>query len=181
MFFKHKGMIIVFGVMLLAGCGAAIQAYKPAIVGTLGGAEVAAHALKAAGVAGEDPAMCYVGAGIATAAHTARSVVETWTPQMAGGTLPAADLDVADCHALLKMAPKPIVPSSATTKAKLLLPTVTGMIQGLLAVVGLDCERRNLGQAVLDYLEGALPSIIDELSDPDGKVTILEVKVAPCP
>jgi len=55
------------------------------------------------------------------------------------------------------------------------------MVAGVLALVDLDCEQRAVGNAVVEYLQGATGPVVDELANPDGKFDIPEVAIPACP
>ena len=106
----------------------------------------------------------------------------TATSSQGVAAIPAIEIDVSQCHALLDNV-KPLVQGDAEFQVKaasvLLVPVINGVL-GPMLNEQLSCSDRALAEAVLEYINGALPAIAEELANPDGKVLIPSVSIKPC-
>ena len=118
---------------------------------------------------------CVVGHSMAAALATAS---EGLRGNIKGGLIPAIEYDISACLPILKDSGTP----SKTDVPAMVKPLVSASLVGLRAVVNgykgdMKCENRAWLLASLDYANGAVPGIISEISEPDGKLSIPETSV----
>jgi len=165
--------------LLLTGC-AGTKEYLPIIDASLDGAKGVTEATKTVVVGQKDVVGCYVTSSLLTALESAQQVVATWTPTGGKkGLIPEVDVDLGTCHALLEEAGtpvEPLMPEDAETQVRALVggltPAIFAVTNAILSSSDVGCRDLVIARAVMDYINGAVQPVIDELVTPDGKMMI---------
>ncbi len=172
-----KRLIAVLGLAaLMTGC-AGMKAYLPIINASLIGGKGVVKATYDHTVTAEDAVGCYVTSSLVTALGTTQQTVDSWAGSRTGDkVIPAVDMDVATCHALLKAMPEPIIGEKAEAKVqsilKNVLPSIVGVLTAVLDSNDVTCRDLAVVKGVLKYLEGAAPAVVAEMATPDGKMKL---------
>lgn len=168
-----KHTLALLAAIALAGCGSSYAEIKPVLAPTLTLLEGVARGTKSA-VEG-DFGGCVAAEAIAAAAASAREVVV-----QDGILFPPISVDVSTCLS------GPLTgPDLEGAKARLaaILPPVMALLDTFLDLGNVSCRDRGIVSAALKYLSGITDEILDEVSDPDGFVSVSGVlaDVAICP
>ena len=181
-----KTVPILLAFFFLTGCAGKLQ-YLPIIDASLIGAKGVTQATKVFSEQKRDVVGCYVTASLIAALGSSQDVVDTWiTGEGEAGNIPAVDVDVSACNALLSTPLEAVIPSQAEEQVRHitagLTPVVFTVIQAVMGAVDVSCRDRVIAEAVLNYLRGAILPVIDELSHPDGKISIpaVAMDLKPC-
>lgn len=169
----RKTLALVF---LLTGCGGA-QRNLPIIDATLSSVRGVTHAVKEQRIAKKDVVGCYVASSLLTASSASQEAVDAWVKgEGKTGVIPAVEVNVSECNALLLAPLDPLIPAKAEEKVRGIVaafePFVFAGLESLVGVADLSCKNRVIADAVLSYMKGSLNPVIDELGKPDGKIEI---------
>jgi len=178
---KRLGVLLVLA-LLASGCNG-FKAYLPIINASLIGGKGVVKATYDNRVEAKDAVGCYVTSSLVTSLDTTQQTVASWsTASLGDKVIPAVDVDVAACHALLKEMPEPLIGEKAEAKVqsilKNIMPSVLGVLKAILESNDVSCRDLAIVEAVLKYLEGAAPAVVAELAKPDGKIKLPAVKLA---
>lgn len=182
---RHLITSITLFATLLSGCGG-MKAYLPIIDATLVGGKGVVVASKDYTISKEDLAGCYITSALITAMDTSKVTIDSWITISVGDRLiPSVDVDLSACYAMGDKI-EPVIGEDANTKVqgllKALMPTVTGVLGAVLESNDVTCRDLAIAKGVLKYIENAAPAIVEELADPDGKMSLpaVTLKLSGC-
>lgn len=178
-----KGLLLAIAALLI-GCGSTTQ-YLPIIDASIDGAKGVTQSGKAIALHKEDVAGCYITCALLTALDTAQGAVDGWLKgEDPPGVIPAVDIDLSECISLIGHPPEPILKGDArvivTATVGGILPAIDAVIRAILTASEVSCEERAVADAVLRYVQSVAPAVVDELSNPDGVLTVPEVVFNSC-
>jgi hypothetical protein len=171
-------LALIFALMA-PGCGT-MKAYLPIIDASIIGSKGITQATRDHMVSKEDVTGCYATSALITALGTSKGTIDSWVTSSVGNrVIPAVEVDITACHALVKGGIEPVVSEKANSKVqgilKAVMPSVTGVLSAVLASADVTCRDLEITKGVLKYIENAAPVVVDELANPDGKMLLPEV------
>lgn len=173
---KNFGLFIC----LLSGCATTQYgkvSTKQALDTTIQGLEIAVAVGKTLVANTKNASGCYVIASLNTVSSSIKGISESnYTENL---VLPSIELDVSACNMMLEQGsqPKSVLQGEISTLLKDVLPKVSRFIQKIVADSEIPCKNKLIATAVLSYIDHIAPAIFNELTEPDGFLSIQGVSV----
>lgn len=180
-----KGLTLALLATFIIGCGGTTK-YLPIVDASIEGAKGITSAGKALAVNDKNVPACYVTCALLTALNTSQGAVNGWLKgDNPPGVIPAVDVDLSECLALSEKPIEPILKGDAqiivTSLVGGILPAVDAVIRAVLGASEVSCEDKAVADAVLRYVQNVAPAVVEELINPDGKLSVPEITLNSCP
>lgn len=182
-----SSLAIPFMLLLLVGVGCSTSSqqgsYLPILQGSLAASETLTTSAQAQAVQSRSLTACLASGALRGAIASASDALTVWSrAEPDSYTLPGVKVDVSPCAPIANQERfEPLLSSEAAVEVRRytegLAPLALTVTRAAVVSSGLDCRERLVVLAVLSYLEGALPPVVEELVEPDGLVEIPAVKL----
>ena len=177
-------LTLLTALTFIAGCASAPKLI-PIIDASLQGAQGVTAAGKTLSEAEGNLVACYVTSSFLTAFGTAQSSVKGWAGEDAAGVIPSVDIDLSSCLALQEKPLEPVLEAKAVilvdALASGILPAIESIVLSIMEGQEASCQEKAVAQAVFTYAQAVKYPLVEELTAPDGKISLPEIALAACP